>query len=645
MERKKIEKKTIIALIVIWFSAIIAFVMVKTTIGAGLIACLMERVSVKDYVEIAMMPDNYNFKSYKDQCVHEIRVDKAEKRRLKEEKKRKELAYEFLQAQANQVKDSYTYIQETATEAENLEKYNAYVNGLEFHVQTENEKRYLKDFIGHIAKTSHYSKSTDAYYVGYIHDATMQASNDLQVKLINSTAKENIVIEQISPGEYDPKPKNGLAKKHSVDLEATKKVIGEEQFDYDYIVEFTSTYEDDQNIPIMDAVITAIVSEKNYLIIKVETVLKDETYEQVAAYGYVRPFIFVENVVMKTPKPPKIIKFEELEEKAGAFASLFQEMVSTYYGNEEVINELYSVNFFTTENAGVQNQIVVGAQQNDNGQKDYDSTQFAKIDKDLQAKIESTYSSEIEWGTILVLQSVSGFLKDGVSVLLTERYLNDPSKESAEPVAEEENTAEIYEQAQIIRNIYTNMKEPVLVDKKILSGGNEHQGDVEIAIVDKNLNDVMSEYIKGGETWVEAGEPEPFVAGYFKYNVEGVCSLDFIVLGTAEGCYITDVGIDWIEEKGMFGDFNIATYSLPNTILMEEEAKSEISRGDYMTDKEYNYAIALWLYQEYPDYYPNPSQLNNSTTSSSSSYGNSYVASSLFGNMSNIDVIGSVGEF
>lgn len=66
MLKKFMNKKNIAVIVVVCIVVILLLLTFQTTVVAGLSVCIAEDVSPKEYVEVGLMPEGYNFSSYKD---------------------------------------------------------------------------------------------------------------------------------------------------------------------------------------------------------------------------------------------------------------------------------------------------------------------------------------------------------------------------------------------------------------------------------------------------------------------------------------------------------------------------------------------------------------------------------------------------
>lgn len=622
MLKKFMNKKNIAVIVVVCIVVILLLLTFQTTVVAGLSVCIAEDVSPKEYVEVGLMPEGYNFSSYKDMLVHEIRVDKAA--RCREE--RKEFVGTSLQNLSEQIKNSYTYIDVIASEEENLEKYHTYMKNLELESTTDIEKDSLYHLMDAIANSAHLYMSLDVYYPGYTLEQTKMQAEALYAGLSESSATEQIVIEPIISNEYDPVPEIGLAERYAEDILQLQTEDGNGKFDY--IVQFTMTYCDSASNNILEEKVIAVVGEKAYRIVDVQVELAEE-YHLIAVDGNVRPYVSGTNMTCSTVEPV-VLEMDGMKAKADEFVQLFQKIMMVYFSDQEALDELYEVYFVTDVES---QETEVAETEAADTEIDYDSLKFAQIEKELLAEIEGAYSYEKEWGTILTLEAFSNAMRDNASVVLAKRLLDEGKNEMWGRVLTDTEMQEIHTNAGILEKFYTNSQDAVLVASQPMIAENTgtESGESELANIEF---DVMQSLFETSYTvWCGEDVPESVYGGYFQYTVGEICEIELTVLNTEQEIYITGIGIHWNDEQQMFHNQVVSTYVLPNTILMQKQAEAAINRDEYETEEDYNYAIAEWLYENYPEYCQNPASVSNSSTSGFSIYGNQSKVSNIFNNI------------
>lgn len=636
MNSKRKNWRRIAAIILVWLAALIFYLVTKTTIGAGLAACISERVFTKDYLKIGMMPEGDDFSTYKDKVVYQIRVDKAERIRLQEEEQRTGIAKEFLRDLAYDIVDAYTYNEEYATLQENLQKYNTFMSDFKPEFVTEEEGVAIKELVDGIAGTVKCSMATDAYYPAYSQDYVRTQMSSLFVGLSGDDPQEEFVIEQITPGEYDPEPTEWYGKTYGEDIELLRKRIGEEVFDYDYITQFTLTYAGDNSESVIEVCLVAIVNKDNCILIDAGTAVDDEKYSGIIADGNVRPFSDTAPVEMNIPEVPVILSLEGMQEKADEFIGLFEEMLTAYFADEDALNELYEIYIKDLEEEETEEETKEGTEEEvEEISEDYDDVEHETVEEEklkievieeqINNSIEAKYSPDKEWGSIILLESFSEAMVNAVDILLVERFMEEGIIQIDGIDITEQDKAIVHTQAEAIRKTYTNVSEPLLIDSHLVVNSDKPSTNNATPVAMKSYESLCSEFETGYSQWNEDSTddvPQGMVGGYFRYEFEDNCIVEIAILGTNKGLYITDVGIDWLDENTPFQDVTVSTYNVPNTIRMIEEAQKAIRRENYETEEEYDYAIANWLYENYPDYYNKPISAGNSKSKNNISYSN-----------------------
>lgn len=644
----KQKRKKIIAIVSVFFICGIGlFLTLKTTVIAGLIACISENENIGEYVEIKMMPEEYTFSSYKNMLVNEIRVNKAIERKAQ----RKEFIYGKLQKLSNQMKDSYVYIEEAGWEKENLEKYNNYIKQLDI----EAEKEFFKDMLSEMAKSAYLYMSTDVYYPGYKREQIKTLAKGLYTDLAESTVTETFILEPMYPSEYDDVPEIGISKNYSEDILNVENEVGTDK--YDYIAEIAMNYTKDDGTVVLEEQIVAIVGESVFEIIEAKVSLPEE-YCQIAAVGSIRPYSVSETEKICSTIEPIIINMDGMQAKAEEFLGLFKKIMGVYFSNEEALNEFYE-NYFmieeeneedsVTDVSQTENEIsgeytaddITDMSQSENISQEmivnetqiadtteettesteeteteeevkYEDLLFAQIEKEILTEIENTYSYEKEWGPYLVLDEFSDFMQNGVNSILTKRKLDEgETKIFGEEITEEEKN-QIYTNAKVFEKIYKNNQEIKLIESAALT-------EEEILTILTSAKDgvkghqngilgyfsyIKQSFEKGYLEWCGETIPECILGTYFRYKIEGLCEIEMTLLDTTEGIYITGIGIYWNSEEEILQDMKYRwIYERANTVFMRKKAEEAISRDAYETEEEYEEAIIKWLYENYPQYY------------------------------------------
>lgn len=624
---KKLNKKIIIPLaILLCLCGVAAFLTFKTTLVAGVVACTSEQVSLKEYMQVQMMPKEYNFSSYKEALVYQIRVDKAAKQRALEEAQRTEVAYEPIKELAQILSDGYTYIDTTATEQENAEKYRNYMDSLQLETVTEVEKTAITDLLASIANTTHFVMSTDVYYKGYTTEQIKDLTEGFQASLKSCTVTEEFIIEQITPGEYDPVPELGIAKEYTADIGKAAGLAESTEYPYDYIVRLSRNHEISADVPLLKESITAIVSEQNYVVLEAGAVLYDQDIFPIAAHGSVRPYGSMEYVIA-VPEEPVLLQLTGMREKTEEFMGLAYDTFKLYFDNEAAIEEWYGA-YYTVED--VEDEAIEGtegtveASENEPIKEvDYDSLQLVQMVNSLQTDIETKYSVDTEWANILFLSDLSNMLAGASEALLTERFLNENKEEWEVNGITQAQVDEFVQKAGKIKVLQANLSEPVLVQERLLLPETVLTEDFGSVIANKNLADLQRSFSTGYETWCEGEVSEILYGGYYQYEFPGIATVELAVVYAEQGIFITEMGMKWTDAESLFAELS-TSYTTPNTVRMYKEAESSISREAYSTEEAYQRAINQWLSTNYPQYYGNVSSQTGAAASSNYTYRGGY---------------------
>lgn len=623
---KKLNKKIVISIaILLCLCGVTLFVTFKTTLVAGGIACISEQVNLKDYVQIQIMPKEYNFSSYKQMLVYQIRVDKAAKQRAQEEAQRTEVVYEPIKELAQIIFDGYTYIDAMAMEQENAEKYHDYMDSLHLETLTEAEKTVITDLLASIANTTHFGMSTDVYYKGYTPEQMRNLAEGFQASLKVCTATEEFVIEQITPGEYDPVPELEIAKEYTADIGKIAGLAQASEYPYDYIVRFTRNHESSAGMLLLKETITAIVSEENFVVLEAGTVLYDEAVFQIAAYGSARPYGTTESAIA-VPEEPVIIQLAGMREKADEFVGMMQNTFKLYFANEAAFEEWYDA-YYVVNETDIESENVTGEAEapetESTKEVDYESLQLVQMVNELQTEIETKYSVDTEWANIIFLSDFSNMLAGANEILLTERFLNENKEDWEANGISQEQVDEFVQKAGKIKDLQANLAEPVLVRERLLLPETVLTEDLGSVIANKNLADLQQSFSTGYETWCEGTVPEVLYGGYYQYEFPGIATVELAVVYTEQGIYITEMGMKWTDTESLFTEL-LTSYTIPNTVRMYKEAENKIDREWYSTEEAYQKAINQWLSTNYPQYYGSSSQQTGAAASSNYTYSGGY---------------------
>lgn len=614
---KKTDKKIVLPLvIVLCLCGVVVFLTLKTTLVAGVLACTSERVSLLDYMQVQMMPKEHNFNSYKEALVYQIRVDKAAKKRALEETQRTAMAYEPIKELAQIIYEGYTYIDTMATEQENAEKCRDYLESIQVKTLTEKEQTGITQLITSIADSTHFFMSTDVYYKGYTTEQMKELAEGFQERLKACTITEEFVIEQITPGEYDPEPELGIAREYSADIEKIVGLAGTEEYPYDYIVRLFRNHEISAEVPLLKESITAIVSEQNLVVLEAGAVVYDQDIFPITAHGNVRPYGSVESAI-DVPEEPIILQLGKMRQKTNEFMGITYDIFKLYFDNEAAVEEWYEA-CYAVEDVEDKNTESIEEEE-----IDYESLQFVQMVETMQNDIETKYSVDTEWANILFLSDLGTMLEGASEALLTERFLNENKEEWEANGITQEQMDEFLQKTGKIKMMQQNLSEPVLIQERLLLPETVLTEDLGSVIANKSFTDIRQNFLAGYGTWCDGPVPESLYAGYYQYEFSGIATVELSVLYTEQEIFITEMGMKWTDAESLFAELSVS-YTTPNLVKMYKEAESNINREAYSTEEAYQQAINQWLSNNYPQYYGNSSTQTGATSYSNYTYSSGY---------------------
>jgi len=257
-----------------------------------------------------------------------------------------------------------------------------------------------------------------------------------------------------------------------------------------------------------------------------------------------------------------------------------------------------------------------------------------QIGEKLNADIEERYSVDMEWPSIILLGNLCNTMTDCANLLVVSRFVDENQEALISQGMTVAEVGEIKAVSEKVQKFSENIPKPVLVESRILLAENVNLEQFDTVLANKRISDLQMIFANGYNVWCEGEVPESIYGEYFRYNFEGMCTVEMTLLNTEQGILLIDAEIDWLDDE-LFGDISV-TYTMPNTVKMYKEAEAAIIREQYASEEEYQSAIAKWLCEKYPNYYG-----NSANTSSSSVYGsNSYS----HGNFNILEELGDVGK-
>lgn len=608
-EKKIVKKKPIIitCVSIIFFVLLLALIF-KTTLVASTIACISEKPdNYSDYITFQLLPSKKNFISYKKSVTTQIREDKATKVREQQIQEREELISQIALSCTEQLVSAFSYETLKKKEADTAEDLKKFMEKCDLPAISECDK--YKDLLESIATSVHYAMASDSYY-NDISSEEISSIMDPFISTLN-TAKpvRQLQIEQISPGEYDPEPQKDLAKRYKTVLEKCQKANTQKQ--YDYIASDQTTFSDKNGEKLLTIKNIYAIGKSDYALLLTEMILPHK-YVKVLPHGTL--YYYGDTNTLETPATPFIINEDEMRTKADIMATDFKKIWSLDGKTPEYAQAVNNICAkASSELEAVEENNAADAEESADESEVSSEVEDAILDEcsnleneitnkgnEIKSYLATEFDQDSEWGSIVFLESCLYNAQNLFYIYAQDKsnsYLNQTNDQLTD-----EQKAELQNWINQEEQLLLYMPDPLFVTEE--------------EVQDMDYSTFETEYT------AQTGKDLPTIikTKAFTYSYENIGTMKITNILTPVGVFITN--IEWIAEKteednAILSDMSQDLYTLPNLPKMEAEAKNAIHQEDYPDETSYNAAINNWLYEHYPDYYENPNQASDTSSSSS----------------------------
>ena len=627
------------------------FINFKTTLIVGQQVCSAEGVSKDDYYEFRVFEDGETRDSYKSELETVIRTDKTLVAWEEDKKSITSMLKSENQFTAD-VLSIYTYTEDIGDNS-----FSSLRDGFNNLTFSSDFNRVLGDKAGEFARYTAMIMSDDSYYLSVSGEEISDIKQSLR-NIAGTKPTVTVYIRKINPTEYDPAECSTTSGRLTDTLiSSCMNILGEDS-EYMYIAESNSVYGD------LTITTISVVNSESSQPLGVYTSFSGD-YDNFVASFSIDPdgkcSDNTANIIVPIVVDLKAAK-EYVDEFANFLSKVFKPVVA-----DDALDELY--NFFYNEEkisgnqedesgeegqqtegevhnqeqeSGSEDEEVVNGDNNDTGNSqtddsngageetvdeydEYESLSYVLLFDELHSIVESQCDIRENWGLNVMLDSIIDSVSMVGSTYTDYRYLiTDFDRLFAE--ADQNSKASAREDISANVNILEEFRDAV-----------RYSGDVEYVessvheYTEEDLLQLTESYSAYERLWYDDDSciGQIFYVSDIKYSVPMSLPEDSLTISedtelmnftiqvatTDKGNRVTGLNIDFnsIVEK-VLPDVSISNISeTPNYPFMTGLAESNINKEDYDSEDNYELAIARWLYQNYPNYYKNPDDVQATT--------------------------------